>query len=199
MTVDVLLFILLISDCRKAQRAMRIRIYQDSTATLGRGMRVNHSHFYSICVLCHISFPHCGRHCLVCFIFLCIFLHALACFELYRASSEEMFSHSRSRNCYTSHPSVKTRCRVYYNTLSAGQEWTGTHTEYLRWHWKPPLSSLPLWSTHTGPSHCSFEQFQCGIRLIHLNYHNICWAVSDSAFVPNLVVYSSAGPLWARP
>lgn len=126
MTVDVLLFMLLISHCRKAQRAMRIRIYQNSTAMLGRGLRVNHSHFYLICALCHISFPHCGRHCLVCFIYLCIFfyyfLHALACFELYRASSEEMFSHSRIRNCYTSHPSGKTRCRVYYNTLSAGRE-----------------------------------------------------------------------------
>lgn len=44
--------------------------------------------------------------------FLFSFLHPLAFLELYRASSEEMFSHSRSPNCYTSHPSGKTHCGV---------------------------------------------------------------------------------------
>lgn len=43
-------------------------------------MRVNQSFFYSICVLCHISFLHCGRHCLVCSIFLCIFFLLLLFF-----------------------------------------------------------------------------------------------------------------------
>lgn len=180
MTVDLILFISLISHCRKAQRAARKIIYQNIITTIcwvpaEAYTLVNRSHFYLICALCHISFLYCGRQCLVCYVFLCIFFcvhwHALDC----SASSEEMFSHSRSRNCYTSHPSGKTRCRVYYNTLSAGQEWTRTHTEYSRWHWKPPLSSLPLWSTHAGLDrihlHCSFEQFQCGTRLICINHY----------------------------
>lgn len=183
---------------------MRIRIYQNSAATLGRGMHVSRpqSSLFNLCIVSRFlsalwmslfSLFHLPLY------FFYYFLRALACFELYRASSEEMFSHSSSRNCYTSHPSGKTRCRVYYNTLSAGQEWTGTHTEYLRWHWKPPLSSLPLWSTHTGPPHCSFEKFQCGIRLIHLNYHNICRAVSDSASVPKRGGLLFSWPIMSTP
>lgn len=99
---------------------------------------------YIIYALCHISFPLRLRQCLVCFhLPLYFFFYPLACLELYRASSEEMFSHSRSPNCYTSHPSSKTHCGV----LSHSQQDRNEHG-----HTQSILDGTE--NLHLAPSHC---------------------------------------------
>lgn len=79
------------------------------------------------------------------FFFFCIHWHASNCTEL------------PQRKCSPTHAALTVTLLIYpvrhivgyYNTLSR-QEWTWMHTKYLGQHWKPPLSTLPLWSAHPG-------------------------------------------------
>lgn len=202
MTVDVLLFILLISHCRKAQRATGIRIYQNSTAKLARCMHASQpeSFLFNLCIVSHFlstlwtslfSLFHLPQDF---FFIFCVHWHALNCTEL------------PQRKCSPTHAAVTVTLLIHpvrhvagcTITLSQQDRNEQGHTQSI---WDG-TENLHLAASHCGPLiqyPCSFEQFQCGIRLIHLNYHNICRAVSDSASAPNMVVYSSAGPLWARP
>lgn len=205
MTVDLLLFISLISHCRKAQRAARKRIYQNITSAIcwvlaEACMLVNCSHFYLICALCHISFRCCGRQCLVCYVFLCIFFVCTG--MLWTVVLPQ-------RKCSPTHPAVTVTLLIHpvrhvagcTITLSQQDRNEHGHTQSIR----DGTENLHLAASHCGPHIQDSTEFIC-IVLLSSSSLGLGWSASiitclaglDSEWGQNVVVYSSAAPLWVH-
>lgn len=205
MTVDLLLFISLISHCRKAQRAARKTIYQNIITTIcwvpaQAYTLVNRSHFYLICALCHISFRYCGRQCLVCYVFLCIFFVCTGMLWIVALPQ---------RKCSPTHAAVTVTLLIHpvrhvagcTITLSQQDRNEHGHTQSIR----DGTENLHLAASRCGPHIQDSTEFTCIVLLSSSNVGLgwsasiiICLAVSDSASGQYVVVYSSAAPLRAH-